>query len=69
MYGGRRLKISTAHNPKKNSNSALFYRTEEYYFAGDLTHRYLRKELGIGILMDSTEMQKLRIQMGQSRSK
>jgi capsule polysaccharide export protein KpsC/LpsZ len=30
MYGGCWLKISTALNPNKNGNSALFNRTEEY---------------------------------------
>jgi hypothetical protein len=52
--------------PNMNFNVSLTILYSENYFAGDLTHRYLHKELGMQILMDSAEMKTLQIQVGQS---
>ena len=50
-----------------NFNVPLTILYSENYFAGDLTHRYLRKELGMRILMDSVEMKILQIKVGQRK--
>ena len=53
--------------PNMNFNVPLTILYSENYFAGDLTRRYLHKELGMQILMDSVEMKILQIKVGQRK--